>query len=174
MSDHLPISRALLLDETVQGEPLAALLHMLACPTCWTVHALYGHGFNRTTVKASLDTLTRAGYYRRTATDISGGDILTSIELATVPGEFGPPVCISRVFFAARADGLVKIDATIILPQKLNELELLGHPIELIADVQGGPGLRDQIHGTLDHLHAGDRWFRDGDELRAYAREVAA
>lgn len=170
MSD-ITIPRELILDRGIQGEPLLALLHLSACPTCWTVQGLHEHGFNRTTVKVSLDTLTRAGYYRRTATDIATGDILTMVEVATRPGQFGPPVCISRVFFAAR-DGLVKIDSTIVLPQKLQQLEREGGPIKLIANIQGGPGRRDKVHDLLSHLHEGDRWFRDSAGLRSYIAAV--
>lgn len=169
-SDTITVPRALILDKTINGEPLTTLLHLLACPTCWTVHALYDHGFNRTTAKKSLDTLTRAGYYRRSTVE-TGDDTLVTIELATTPGEFAPPVCISRVFFAAR-NGLVKIDATIILPQKLSELEREGGPVELIGTLQGGPGRRDKIHNALRAMDAGDRWFRDGEALRAYLAAV--
>lgn len=173
MSDTIAVPRALLMRKDLREGPLDVLLHLLACDTCWTTQGLYEHGFNRTAAQNALNELTGKDLYRRFNTETEDGDTLINVEVATTPGKFGPPVCLSRAFFAAR-DGLVMIGTSIVLRSRLRKLEDEGGPFTLIAEIQGGFGLVEKFCERFDHHRVEDKWFTDCPEIRDYIAGVSA
>lgn len=172
MSDTITLPRELLLRKELRGGLLDVLMHLLACDTCWTAHALYEHGFNRTSAAASLKELAKLGYYRRSEV-LTDDDTLVTVALATTPGAYGPPVCLSRVFFVVQ-DDLIMVGTSIMLPSRLRQLEEEHGPLTLVADIQGGWGLETRFCERFARYYLGDRWFEDCKPIRDFIAEVSA
>lgn len=174
----IPIDVAL--TQTLAPRAVGVLVHLLACGQCHTVHDLCEHGqFGRASTRTDLDDLTRHGYYHRDEITTAAGDTLVTVEVASRPYEFGPPVTISRVYFAGRG-GLIKIGTTVHLRLRIRQLGYDGGPVTLLTSIPGGPVLEEKLHRRFAaHRHQGE-WFHDCAPLRQYldslttAPEVAA
>lgn len=149
---------------------LGILIHLLACPRCFTASDLMAHGAaTRAGARNALDELTRTGHYRRH----EDPDDAAYVQIAMLPGAYGPWVCVSRVYFVER-DDLIKIGTTVHLPERLRQLGYKGGPVTFLAAEPGGRVLECEIHQRFAKHHVGGEWFHPTRALRAYIRNVAA
>lgn len=68
-----------------------------------------------------------------------------------------------RVYFATRADGLIKIGHSTDIPQRMAALK-----IQLITSIPGGRELEQELHKRFAYCAAGREWFDPSPELLRY------
>jgi hypothetical protein len=170
---ELAIPLELALDQNLHPSSLGLLIHLLACTLCHTTGDLIEHGVaTRAQARNATEELTRHRYYRSGNERTRTGDTLKMVQVAARPGAFKSKVCVSRVYFAARAD-LIKIGTTTQLRARLRQLSYDGGPVTLLADLAGGPALEEELHRRFARYRVHGEWFEDRKPLRDFIAGLA-
>ncbi|GAA1590755.1 hypothetical protein GCM10009678_86290 [Actinomadura kijaniata] len=169
---ELAVPLPLLLASTLAPASVGVLLHLVACPRCFTGADLHEHNvIGRAAAKTAITELIEKDYYRSEERPTRDGDQLRCVQIALVPGQFGPAHCLSWVYFVSRG-GLIKIGTTAALSTRIRQLGYDGGPVTVEALITGGPVMEARFHQELARHRVHGEWFTDGPAVRRVIDQI--